>query len=81
MMTYSVVNLADDRCVFKHKEFDRYYARDRWDSDPHLEMFETDDLSEAYNVWEATKAHWAGINRDAWAIVDNRGEVRHERSN
>lgn len=77
MMKYSVVNLADDRCVFKHKKFDRYYARDRWYSDPHLEMFETDDLSEAYNVLEAAKAHWwAGINYDAWAIVDSRGKVQ-----
>lgn len=80
-MTYSVVNLADDRCVFKHKEFDRYYARDRWSGDPNLEIFITDDLSEAYNVLEATKAHWAGINCNAWAIVDNRGEVKHECNN
>lgn len=76
MKIYSVVNLADDRCVFKHKEFDRYYVRDRLDSNPHLKMFETDDLSEAYNVWEATKAHWAGINCNSWAIVDDRGEVK-----
>lgn len=75
---YSITNIADGRCVYKHKKFDRYYVRSGWDSydyDSTLELFKTKDINKAKDVLESTKKHWGGIDCESWSIVNHLGEV------
>ena len=70
-MSWTVKNINDGRVVLKHKDFDRFYVSDSIEiADINTELYTTDDLSEAYDVLEATKYHWAGINVDGWRVVE-----------
>lgn len=69
-MILTVKNIKDGRVVLKHKDFDRFYVSDPIEIvDINTELYTTDDLGEAYDVLEATKYHWAGINVDGWRII------------
>lgn len=69
-MSWTVKNIKDGRMVLKHKDFDRFYVSDPIEiADINTELYTTDDLSEAYDVLEATKYHWAGINVDGWRVI------------
>ena len=70
-MSWAVKNIKDGRVVLKHKDFDRFYVSDPIEiADINTELYTTDDLGEAYDVLEATKYHWAGINVDGWRVVE-----------
>ena len=69
-MIWAVKNIKDGRVVLKHKDFGRFYVSDPIEIvDINTELYTTDDLSEAYDVLEATKYHWAGINVDGWRVI------------
>ena len=73
-MSWIVKNIKDGRVVLKHKEFDRYYVSDPiMIADIETELYTTEDLGQAYEVLEATKYHWAGINVDGWRVVEAPG--------
>ena len=73
-MIWAVKNIKDGRVVLKHKEFDRYYVSDPiMITDIETELYTTKDLGQAYEVLEATKYHWAGINVDGWRVVEAPG--------
>ena len=70
-MSWTVKNIQDGRVVLKHKKFDRYYVSDPiMITDMETELYMTEDLEQAYEVLEATKYHWAGINVDGWRVVE-----------
>lgn len=69
-MSWTVKNIKDGRVVLKHKDFDRFYVSDPIEIvDINTELYTTDDLGEAYDVLEATKYHWAGINVEGWRVI------------
>ena len=68
-MIWMVKNIKDDRVVFKHTKYDRYYVGSFGDCDCKLKLFTTEHLKEARKVLEATKFHWSGINVDGWRVV------------
>ena len=70
-MMWMIKNIKDGRVVLKHKNFDRYYVSDSIIIDTVL--YTTEDLKEAYEVLEATKYHWSGINVDSWRIIKTLG--------
>ena len=76
---YSIVNIADNRVVYKSKKYDRYYVRTGWGGykydDGDLILFETENYDDAKMVLEATKKHWGGINCESWSIINHLGEV------
>lgn len=73
-MIWAVKNIKDGRVVLKHKDFDRYYVSDPiMITDLETELYTTEDLEQAYEVLEATKYHWAGINVDGWRVVEASG--------
>lgn len=73
-MSWTVKNIKDGRVVLKHKEFDRYYVSDSiMITDIETELYTTEDLEQAYEVLEATKYHWAGINVNDWRVVEAPG--------
>lgn len=71
---YIIRNVKDGRVVTVGKNEGRFYVRNSGNVSDELELFITDDIKEAYDVLEATKSAWAGINVDAWRIIDI-GEV------
>ena len=73
-MLWTVKNIKDGRVVLKHKDFDRYYVSDPiMITDMETELYTTEDLEQAYEVLEATKYHWAGVNVDGWRVVETPG--------
>ena len=69
-MNWTIKNIKDGRVVLKHKDFDRYYVSDPiMITDMETELYTTEDLEQAYEVLEATKYHWAGINVDGWRVI------------
>ena len=70
-MMWMIKNIKDGRVVLKHKKFDRYYV-----SDPiminHIDtvLYVTEDIKEVYEVLEATRNNWAGINVNDWKVVE-----------
>lgn len=73
-MSWTVKNIKDGRVVLKLKDFDRFYVSDPIEiADINIELYTTDDLSEAYDVLEATKYHWAGTNVNGWRVVEAPG--------
>ena len=69
-MSWTVKNIKDGRVILKHKDFDRFYVSDPIEiADINTELYTTDDWSEAYDVLEATKYHWAGVNVDGWRVI------------
>ena len=70
-MLWMVKNIKDGRVVLKHKDFDRYYVSDpTMITDMDTELYTTEDLGQAYEVLEATKYHWAGINVNDWRVIE-----------
>ena len=69
-MIWMVKNIKDDRIVLKHTKYDRYYVGSFGDCDCNLKLFTTKNIDKAYDVLEATKYHWAGINVDGWKVVE-----------
>ncbi|MBR2255899.1 MAG: hypothetical protein IJ899_00875 [Blautia sp.] len=54
---YRIVH-PDGRIVKKDKKLERYYVRYKTDMDEDMDVFETEDLSEAESVLEATRRAW-----------------------
>ena len=72
-MIWMIKNIKDGRVVFKHKEFDRYYVSDFSTISQDMSLYTTEDIKEAYEVLEAVKYHWAGINMNYWEVVETYG--------
>ena len=70
-----VKNIKDGRVVLKHKKFDRFYVSDLIAiPDLDTELYTTEDINEAYDVLEATKYYWTGINvEDGWRVIEAPG--------
>lgn len=69
-MTYKIQNILDNRTVYKHKSFDRYYVSDPNDCSDNLTLFITKDKKIAQEILESTKEHWSGINVKGWKIIE-----------
>ena len=75
-MQYSIYNTKDKRLVFKHKRFNRYYVQDFYNSYDELEIYTTDNISDAEEVLKLTKKYWNGLNVAYWKVVEFHGEIR-----
>ena len=67
---YIVKNVVDNRVVYKHPKFDRYYVGGVW-SFP----YKIRSLQKAHEILQAAQYHWGGDHPEDWPIIDlNRKE-------
>lgn len=65
---YIVKNVVDNRVVYKHPKFDRYYVGGAY-SFP----YKIRSLRKAQEILRSTQDHWGGDNPEDWQIIDLNG--------